>query len=421
MVDPRNLFSHKQAIRSDNQKFFVGRKEIIEQILDALAVKGASVALFGDGGIGKTSVAWQILELLSGDKALVEQLEIKPDFPIERFRCVWFQCAENMINLPNALARMMAQDNREYSFGRVVKESKKAEESKSAARTYEINIGFFKHTNRFEEKESSSSIEIEQFESRVYENFDEIVAKLAAEDDRELLIFIDEFDKLPDGAGMGKLIKDTNDARFFVLGTADEVIRLMSDHTSAGRKLEGSKFRLDGMDDEEIFEIFNKAESLSGGEVIFEKSFKSMVRDSVAGFPWLAQLIGYHAVRLRMRDSAPISFTSADFLAASDELARPGSDVDRYERLHRAVSGSPRREAIVFALSELDPGWVSLANLRKKLNSNQRKQLDSNLSTLERQKVINIDEDSKRVRFIDPVMRSLVGITRSRGAVIPPV
>ncbi len=420
MVDPRNLFSHKQAIRSDNQKFFVGRKEVIEQILDALAVKGSSVALFGDGGIGKTSVAWQILELLSGDNKLVKQLNLKPDFPIERFRCIWFQCSENMINLPNALARMMAQDNREYSFGKVVKESLKAAEVKSAARTYEINIGFFKHTNRFEDKESLGSIEIEQFESQVFNSFDQIIADLAREDDREILIFIDEFDKLPNGAGMGKLIKDTNEARFFVLGTADEVIRLMNDHTSAGRKLEGSKFRLDGMDDEEIFEIFDKAENLSGQQVIFEKSFKSMVRDSVAGFPWLAQLIGYHAVRLRMREAVPISFTRKDFFAASDELARPGSDVDRYERLHRAVSGSPRREAIVFALSELDPGWISLANLRKRLNSNQRKQLDSNLSTLERQKVINLDEDSKRVRFVDPVMRSLVSITRSRGAVIPP-
>jgi len=66
MIDARQMFVHKQAIRHDNQQFFTGRQTLLSTALDALAVPGAAMIVHGDAGVGKTSLAWQLLEILQG-------------------------------------------------------------------------------------------------------------------------------------------------------------------------------------------------------------------------------------------------------------------------------------------------------------------------------------------------------------------
>ena len=41
-IDPRALFTQKQAVRRDNQDFFVGREKLLVKSLEAFSVGGAA-------------------------------------------------------------------------------------------------------------------------------------------------------------------------------------------------------------------------------------------------------------------------------------------------------------------------------------------------------------------------------------------
>ena len=101
---------------------------------------------------------------------------------------------------------------------------------------------------------------------QIRELFDLAVDRIRQEYDvRELLVFLDEFDRVPNPLGMGELIKTSDQCRFAIIGVADNIGRIINDHTSAERKLQDSTFPVPGMDEREMRTIFERAEALYPG------------------------------------------------------------------------------------------------------------------------------------------------------------
>src|ERR1700753_5118 len=95
-TDPRDLFTIKGAITLEKRQQFAGREELISKCLDALAIDGSALVLFGERGVGKTSLGWQLLGPLSGNTQLIDERKIRTTFPVTGATCVWLTCNQFM-------------------------------------------------------------------------------------------------------------------------------------------------------------------------------------------------------------------------------------------------------------------------------------------------------------------------------------
>ncbi|MEM9483277.1 MAG: AAA family ATPase, partial [Cyanobacteria bacterium P01_F01_bin.116] len=97
----------------DSQELFAGRPEQITQVLNAVAQKGQHVILYGERGVGKTSLANYILQII--EKMVVGELTsaiINCD-GVDQFFTIWqkvFRELGNISNHPSSEAELLPED-----------------------------------------------------------------------------------------------------------------------------------------------------------------------------------------------------------------------------------------------------------------------------------------------------------------------
>lgn len=416
-IDPRKLFAHKQAIRDRNREFFTGRQAILSRILDALAVPGAAVAIYGDAGIGKTSVAWQSLEILRGDHELVERLKIATKHDIDRYYCCWHQFHEGMIDLEAILLTLLVPGAHGMSLPELFPKAFTRELTSQIKSTWKLSLRIVEANKETVRVPSPSSGDLLERKGKVHALFHQALGRIRSTyPARELIIFLDDFERVPNRAGVGGLIKDTQDARFVIVGTGDNVLELISDHKSSGRKLEGSKIAVPAFSEEEVFGVFDRAERVYPGRVQFKGDFRRLVVEYADGFPWIVQLLGYFGVLehdFESGSAAAKEIGVADFDKAAHCLASDVGDVDRYEKLRTAVGSSRLIEALVFVLARLGRGWVDQGQLER--NVMTKEGLDAHLNRLQEFDVLKRSDG--RIRFADPIYRAMVLLAQRRGSI----
>jgi hypothetical protein len=424
MIDARKLFVHKQAIRLHNQEFFTGRQELLSRALDAIAVEGAALVIYGDAGIGKTSLAWQLLEVLRGNHQLLDRLSVTTQHPIDKYYCVWIQNNPGMVDLDALLLALLMKSAADDSFFSQFPDAFDEEIRDKIDRTYELNLAFLKAQAKFAPgSRESEPAEVQaralaERKTQVHFLFQDVLARIKKfYPELELVVMIDDFDRIPDRAGMGSLIKDTNDARFVVIGTGDNIVEIIADHRSSGRKLEGSKIGVPAFGADEINNIFDRAEGVYPGLLLFARDYRDLVIENSDGYPWLVQLLGYHSVLPRQKQVTPgnpLVLDARDFDYAADILASPLGDEDRYQELVTAVGDSPNREGILFSLCRAGQGWVTEEDVKGGLQGGAKRYFEHHLEHLEKAKIIKRNRD--RIRFRDPILRSIVRLATKRGS-----
>ncbi|MEO0986514.1 MAG: hypothetical protein AAFY20_13305 [Cyanobacteria bacterium J06639_14] len=434
-IDARSMFIHKQSITEKNQEFFVGRRDLLAFAFDALAVPGASLAIYGNKGIGKTSYGWQILAGINGNQDLIKRLEIETNFPIPRYYCIWLRCSDVLRNLEGVLAKLLEPSNKQYSLSYTFPKVFTEKRRRTISTTLGVDGPFFKALLRVDDQGKEASInrdstEFMDFRMQIHNLFEETLFEIKNHPDyrgeEEIIIFLDEFDRITDKTGVGQLLKNLNDARFAIIGTGEDIIQIIEDHASARRKLEGSKIRLPEMEPEEIRQIFERAASIYPNRVFFTDEFINLVTENSGGFPWIAQLLGFHAVLPHQKGSAgrEVIIGAKDFQQAANYLASPTGDVERYTQLLRAIGDSDKRERLLFALSEQVTvskkgfGWIAKKKFIDELQNRDRRNIDHNLSKLVDSGILREDSSAEheRIKFDDPVMAAIVHLAAKRGS-----
>jgi hypothetical protein len=107
MIDPRDLFLPDRPLRDGHEELFQGRRELLQEVLGTMCTPGASMVLAGDLGVGKTSLAWQVMRVLTGNPKILNHLKVRLSFTIAPARCVWLQCNRSMRDLDDVLIALM--------------------------------------------------------------------------------------------------------------------------------------------------------------------------------------------------------------------------------------------------------------------------------------------------------------------------
>lgn len=439
----RDLFRPIGTFREQYQSLFSGREPILHQILSAFEMDGQVPVIIGDRGVGKSSVAWQVFEILRNNARVSDRYNwlTSIDYPRNAV-CLWVECEQRFGTFETALLaailpRGMRQGVSVYDlFPQIMTESI----SSKAKATFELNLQIFKAGVEFEETGTESDPVTDQIKRKYADLLSDpvdlvgsVLSKIRDETGSEVIIFFDEFDRLPSTSGVGDFIKHTSGVRPVIVGVGQMTRDIVSDHRSAMRKL--LEIIVPTFTNDEMNEIFDRAEEAaahSGArhKLIFEDTYRSRIIEECGGFSYLAQRIGFQTVRSTYRDldHRDVAFDQQDYDRAVEGIlsgklslksADSEEDFEVYRLVGSAIGRSARRREIVAALANEGAGWCRLDRLREHLAVDALSGLDSNITSLIDGELLERNShDQDEIRFSSPVLRLFVKMATRRNTLL---
>jgi len=315
----------------DERSLFAGRHTQIRQIVDVVNQKGQHAVLFGERGVGKTSLANILKDILISSYNNI----ISP-----RINCYADDTFDSVI---------------EKAFGEITLMSQRRK------------IGF------------SDKTDLNKFNAR-----DLIVGKIDPESIRKALVLLsdifkpiiifDEFDRLKPNVQnvFADLIKALSDhavgATIIIVGVADSIDQLISAHQSVERAL--MQIRMPRMSEDEVQEIFTKGYKHLG---LSANDDAMLTATRLAqGLPHYAHLIGLHSSRIAIEKD--VNTIDLGTIRESISLALGGAQQSIQSIWHKATM-SPRKDNLFAtvllscALAKTDElGYFAAQDVRGPLN-----------------------------------------------------
>jgi Cdc6-like AAA superfamily ATPase len=237
----------------DRMTLFAGRISQIRKITDAVSTRGRHAIMYGERGVGKTSLA-NILNEIFSDQEGMKIVRVNCGEQ-DTFRSLWLK----------ALAEITVNVVPPVSNGSVPQ-------------------GAIEHTldNFVNEVEQLGPGELRRLLARW------------SQTDFEIILVFDEFDQLPESerAPFAATIKDLSDnsvnSTIVLVGVAEDVNDLFEEHASVERCLE--QIAVPVMSADELYDIISKA--LAAIKMTIDEKSSELIVSLSQGFPHYAHLIG---------------------------------------------------------------------------------------------------------------------------------
>ena len=247
-------------------EFFAGRIRQIERLDGEIGAPGRHVAIFGERGVGKTSLAWLACFFL-------RRREEDTHF----IRC------HKTSTFDTIFSTVLANAGVDLILNGVESEG----ERHGTVAVGPVGLGGSRRTRKmFRTLTAGRRIESHQL--------------LRQFGEQEGLIVIDEYDRVEDldtHTRVAELIKHFSDAhsktKLILVGVAETVSQLIGEHESLSRAL--AQIKLDRMSNEELRDIIKKGEDHL--ETAFKEAMKHKIVRLADGFPYFVHLLCRHASR----------------------------------------------------------------------------------------------------------------------------
>lgn len=361
---------------------------------------GFSAVIYGDRGVGKTSFGWQLLETLSESGC----------------KCIWFQCQDYMKNVEHVLAGVMRESLGDYSFkSHFPKLYEDKQVNDTIQRKYGFNFGVVSADLIFKKDDSTTTTSgnIKSINPLIGDMFKDVVqACKSLYPDSEIVIFLDEFDSLPEKDGIGQMIKGVDHARFVIIGIADNVDEIVVDHPSAERKLADSKFKVPGLESSEVEWLFDRAEEESKNQksqVKFDSEFRDGVISMSNGFPYLVQQFGYFAMQAAQDANPlqnPLLVTQGYLSQAIDRLFKDKKESTLFAPLFKVLDGTGKARKEILNLVSSSDKPLTKEEIRNQVSPNLKQFVDTNSQSLIKENILKLT-DRNELRFANPEARIL--------------
>ncbi len=378
----------------NTRAFFSGRIQQIRAVVDAVTTPGLHAVLYGERGVGKTSLANIIAELLQ---------DVLP---------ARVQCSES--DTFDAIIRRAVGGLRR---------------SRTAP-----GVGFAAQDRNF-----VNALADELPAPRPDNHLSpDAVAELLAYLPRYVVLVIDEFDRLPRPAAavFADLIKAVSDrgaeTTIVLVGVAEDVNHLISNHASVERCLR--QIRLSRMSEEELSDIIDKGLAATGFKVARPMVKRRIVTVS-QGFPHYTHALGQNSAR-KAFDAGRMTINDGDVTEGMRELVEFGDQSHR-ELYHLAVTGTKpgnkwKQVVAACALAETDErGFFSSRAVQDSLSKILGRPVIQQTVAFHLGKLTEATrgpllerkgpERRYRYRFINPLMRPFTLIKSTTDGVIPEI
>lgn len=417
-LDPRIYFTLKGAITATKRNQFAGRETIIERSLDALAIDDAHLVLFGERGVGKTSLGWQLHGILSGNTALIQERKLHTRFPVEEYYCVWLTCNKFMEDIGGMIYSLL-KDTESYSLRTLFPDIFSNESLiDRITQKYNFNLGVFKAGFDVAPKKESVQEDIKDMKEVTKKDlvtfnllkdfFNQITIQY---NDKKFIVFIDEFDQVQDTMSIGMLLKNINNVKFVIIGIAESKKALIGDHPSITRKLSFASFEVPLFNAIEVNWFFDQVQIRSNNRLIFTEEFKTQVLDDSSGYPWLVQQFGFYSImqlfRNRDEEYYTIGISEYNFMLEEFLSSELGDDNLRLSELQDTEI------QILLLIAETKQGRRDENSIIEKLTPEHRSFYDDAISALTKSEYIT--KNKKELRFPDPITKILIHLAIRKG------
>lgn len=327
---------------------FAGRHMAVRDCYYSLIAEGANLAIVGNRGIGKSSLARQVIHIATGDNALLQRLDL-PATERHDFVTMYFACGDAVETTDDLLERLLTSGDclRDWIY-----DIPKAKTEMEAYKP-KFNAGFVAlDAEKRTETQSQKAIGQHSIDT-VFTN---VVRELANQNlaKHGILIVVDEFDRIRDPTGFASFLKSlaTNvpKVKFCLVGVAQDIKELMKEHESTDRLFAGSIVRLPAMTDDELAEIVRSAEKAIGEYIVFDADATKRLAELAQGHPYMVHLVGKYALRSAYQQKLSV-ITYPEIDATVKGIAERGADPVLEGRYQTAVASSAQREAVLRALA----------------------------------------------------------------------
>lgn len=338
--DPRlyqvgNVFTPSTPI--DKRDLFAGRSKEVDRVLNAIIMAGQHVALYGERGVGKTSLASVIHDFLPQVQGLIN---------------VKINC------------------DGDTSFKDIFKDILEEIKLVSSTPGLGFNVQDRVHINTLSDQIEKDEINPNslRFLFRQFNN--------------KVIIIIDEFDRVTD-MNTKRLLADTIknfsdykvDTTFVLVGIADSVDDLITEHQSVERAL--VQVNMPRMSTAELGEVIDKGMAVLG-MTIDPTARKRIVRLS-QGLPHYTHLLCFHATQTALKD-ARNNVTTGDVTQAVGSAVDMGQQTiqDRYFRAVNSPRGNMYTEVLLAcAMTQRDEmGYFAATGVKVALERIMKKEYE---------------------------------------------
>lgn len=280
-------------------EFFQGRLPIINQVAQELDTPGRHVILYGDRGVGKTSLAGLI------------------PFLVRREPFVLVRCSAGS-SFDTVFAEILGELGVEYVPGDI-----------SISTLKQSSVGISKVISVGKKKSRGSTVEMQPVGGQFVITPQFVATTL---DQSGALVIIDEYDRFSDpktNTAVADVIKHLSDgyskSKVLVVGVATSVGELIGSHASIGRCL--AEVHLPRMNKEELDRILEVGFQRLGVE--YPKRVANRVVDLSDGYPHFTHLMGLKLCEVM-----------AERCSEQDDQALQVLESDYPEALKRSLNGS---------------------------------------------------------------------------------
>lgn len=394
-IDVNHMF-HTDILRPGNAEHFIGRNDLMKRALNVLGSETGSCVIFGERGVGKSSLAWQIASTLENQNSIFRRSQLQSVGLDKEFVTVFLESDDPPRNVAQLLIQLLLFGRSPFSlrerFPKVFTEWDLDGELQK-------NFGVkFSEIHRLPDAGDLA-----------FQVFGEVLRIIKIQYPRtHVVFFVDEVENMGDRRGLGSLVKRVDNAKFVLIGIADTLADIVEDHESAARKLIGGDLEVEPLNDKLIEQVFLEASRQSEGAVRFSKAFLLQAKRICVGFPWLAQHIGFHSVVIRLEARAQ---ASQEIVVGLRELkpaiARVRSvheeKVNRKVNYGELADDGARTIVRVIANSKR---YLAVEDINKEVNGRMG---DTNIyvKRLVEASILHKRRDG-RYRFTSPIVRSFV-------------
>ncbi len=299
----QEVFSPAAPIKK--RDLFFGRISQVDKVIETINDRGRHAVLYGERGVGKTSLANILVEVL-------------PTVVCTKVTC-----------------------NRTESFDSIWRKALK--QVKFVTETN--GIGFSPTVNKEIQQLDLFIPTSEELESTLLEH---ILKNLNS----NLLFIFDEFDSISDESTkikMADTIKALSDnvqnVSIMIVGIANSVKELIGEHPSLERCI--AQIKMPSMSDEEVTEIITKGMSLLG--LTLDDSFLSKMLQYTSGFPHYAHLLSKYSAKSCIIDGRT-ALTKTDFNKAVSRSIENANESLR-QSFQKAIFSSYKKAQLEFVIS----------------------------------------------------------------------
>jgi Cdc6-like AAA superfamily ATPase len=325
----------------DDPDSFAGRSYEIEEVAKALNTEGSCPIIYGDRGLGKSSLALQTWLIAQGDDRLLRRhgLEGWRLADDDAFLAFYVPCTDST----STTARLLERVGTSLSS---VQLDSRAERLVDRTTTRGISLRVFSaESTRHYERLEKQLIETTNIEDR-------LVARASALTEcfgRRVLVILDELDRVRETKGLASFIKSNTatDLKFMLVGIAQNVSALLNDHLSLERKAHPIEVRR--MTTGELKAIMTSATDElreEGVSLEFSPEAATLLADRASGFPWFVHVIGQEAL-LKVASEGKDRIERKDVGDAVARLTRNRFAQQFSDQYQKAVQDSQQRELVL--------------------------------------------------------------------------